>query len=196
VIGGAKRARALASAMVLALTLSHCNNPVLAPMPGEYLGSFVFTGTLVVDAPAGPTTNCLLDGGLLFWPSVANFYAQVSWLPDAGVVFWQIQNGPLRPGTVAGREISVSTLAPAQVSSCGCLGEVTELVSLVAPVVDAGTSTDELVPPVLSWTGYIQDELAPNPSVPLTEICRADAGPGCGLDCTLVYAVVGTPGLP
>jgi len=98
----------------LILLLVACTTSSLPPLPGEYLGSYRFQGSLVVDAPAGPTTNCLLDGGLLFWPSTANFYAQMSWLPDAGVVFWQIQNGPLIKGTFSGAAMSATTLPSAR----------------------------------------------------------------------------------
>jgi hypothetical protein len=178
----------------LLLLLASCTTSSLPPLPGEYLGSYHFQGNLVVDASAGPTTNCLLDGGLLFWPSIANFYAQMSWVPDAGVIFWQIQNGPLIKGTFSGPAVSATTLSPAQVSNCGCVGEVTEIVSLVEVYDDAGTTPPVVTPPALYWAGLIQDELAPNPNLP--PVCEPDAGPGCGLNCQLVYSVLGVPGLP
>jgi hypothetical protein len=173
----------------------------LPPMPGEYLGSYHFTGALVVDALSGPTTNCLLDGGLLFWPSTVDFFAQMSWSPDAGVIYWMIQNGPLVDGGISGGEMTATTLSPAQVSSCACVGEVAETVSLVEGFGDAGFTPSELIVPALYWNGLIQDDLTPTDELASFVFdggisCEADAGPGCGLNCTLVYAVSGAPGLP
>jgi hypothetical protein len=185
--------------MAALIALARCTNS-LPPMPGEYLGSYHFTGSLVVDAPSGPTTNCLLDGGLLFWPSTVDFFAQMSWSPDAGVIYWMIQNGPLVDGGIMGDQITATTLSPAQVSSCGCVGEVAETVTLLETWGD-GTSPSEITSPALYWNGLIQDLLTPTNE--LTQIvfdgglsCEPDAGPGCGLNCQLVYTVSGYPGLP
>jgi hypothetical protein len=188
--------------LLLAVTLlASCTNNSLPPMPGEYLGSYHFTGSLVVDATSGPTTTCLLDGGLLFWPSSVDFFAQVSWSPDAGVVYWMLQNGPTIDGGISGSEITATTISPAQVSSCACVGQVAETVSLLQVFGDAGGSPTVLDPPVLYWAGLIEDVLTP--TYQLTSFvfdggvnCDPDAGPGCGLDCVLVYAVYGYPGLP
>jgi hypothetical protein len=197
------RARDSRPALVVlaALIVTGCTPTSLPPMPGEYLGSYHFNGYLVVDAPSGPTTNCLLDGGLLFWPSTVDFFAQMSWLPDAGVIFWMIQNGPLIDGGFSGAEITATTVSPAQVSSCACVGEVAETVTLLESYGDGGGSPPDLTAPALYWNGLIQDLLTPTNE--LTTIvfdgglsCNADAGPGCGLDCELVYAVSGYPGLP
>ena len=144
------------------------------------------SASLVVDAPVGPTTNCLLDGGLLFWPSTVDFFAQMSWSPDSGVIYWMIQNGPLVDGGISGAEMTATTLSPAQVSSCACVGEVAETVALVEGFGDAGGTPLDLTVPALYWNGLIQDVLTPTNE--LTSFvfdgglsCDADAGPGCGL---------------
>jgi hypothetical protein len=166
----------------------------LPVLPGQSFGFYQFTGQLVVDPAAPMTTTCLLDGGLIFWPSVVQFNAQVSWLPDAGVVFWQIQDGPLLPGTFAGPEITVTSVSAAQVSGCGCVGEDTETVTLAQVAQDGGGTTEMLSYPVSGWVGEVVDQLVPTSIY--APVCEPDAGPGCGLNCQLVYAVVGTPGLP
>jgi hypothetical protein len=184
-----------ARAVGVLLLVAGCTTSLPA-MPGQYFGSYVFKGQLVVDPRAPQTTTCLLDGGVIFWPSVVQFSAQVSWLPDAGVVYWQIQNGPLRPGTFSGAAITVSTDSAAQVSGCGCAGTVTETVTLSQVDRDSGSAPPELTYPVAGWAGGVVDQLAPMPSIPGFNVCEPDAGPGCGLNCQLVYAVLGTPGLP
>jgi hypothetical protein len=172
----------------------------LPPMPGEYLGCYHFTGSLVVDAPSGPTTTCLLDGGLLFWPSTADFFAQMSWVPDAGVVYWMVINAPIVDGGFVGPEITATSVSPAQVSSCACVGEVSETVTLVQTLGDSGVAPPAITVPALYWNGLIQDVLTPRNNLASFGIdggaCVPDAGPGCGLDCVLVYSVSGVPGLP
>jgi hypothetical protein len=174
--------------------LAGCTTTSLPALPGQSFGSYLFTGQLVVDPAAPQTTTCLLDGGVIFWPSVIHFSAQVSWLPDAGKIFWQIQNGPLVPGSFSGATISATTIAAAPVSGCGCTGTVTETVTLTQVGGDGGTEASMLSYPVVGWAGDVVDQL--QPSFPGFVVCEPDAGAGCGLNCQLVYAVAGTPGLP
>jgi hypothetical protein len=187
--------------LLLVASIAGCTNTSLPPMPGEYLGSYHFIGSMVVDAPSGPSTNCLLDGGLLYWPSTVDFFAQMSWVPDAGIFYWMIQNGPLVDGGFSGAEMTATTFSPAQVSSCACVGEVAETVTLLETYGDAGLPPSEITEPALYWSGLIQDVLTPDNELTTYVFdggvsCSADAGPGCGLNCTLVYAVSGSPGLP
>jgi hypothetical protein len=185
------RARAVGALLLVA----GCTTS-LPVLPGQSFGSYLFTGQLIVDPQAPQTTTCLLDGGLIFWPSVVQFSAQLSWVPDAGKIYWQIQNGPLREGTFSGAVITVSSSGAAQVSGCGCAGTVTETVTLSQVSPDSGSAPPVLSYPVVGWAGGVVDQLAPTPSYAGFNVCEPDAGPGCGLNCQLVYAVVGRPGLP
>ncbi len=183
------------------------NTPTL---PGEFLGSFLFTGNLVVGAGAGQVTTCQVaiplpdggtvgsDAGVLFFPTSPQFYAELSLLPDAGEVVWQL-SGTSNPdggtsrqtGLVQGSGFTVVTLTQALVSGCGCTAGLTETITLAAG--DAG-----LVPGLSFLTGTIDDRLYPDAGLAADAgpLCAADAGFGCQLDCDLIYEVTGVPGQP
>ncbi len=96
--------------------------------PGEFLGSFFFSGTLIADAGNGQATSCQVaiplpdggslgsDAGILFFPTSPQFYAELSLLSDAGEVVWQLtgvetqDGGPVREtGLVRGATFTVVT---------------------------------------------------------------------------------------
>jgi hypothetical protein len=172
-----------------ALLFSACTNST-PNLPGTFLGSFQFTGQMVVGGDGGGSTTCQVDGGALTYPSTVQFYAQLSLL-DAGAMVWQLQNATPVEGAVMGNGFSVVTRTLALVSGCNCTADLTETVALSA----AGG----LVSGIGSLTGTIDDRLVPD----------LDAGPYCGsadagledageclLGCDLWYAVSGTPGTP
>jgi hypothetical protein len=183
------------------------NTPTL---PGQFLGSFLFTANLVVEAGPGQVTTCQVaiplpdggvtggDGGVLFFATSPQFYAELSLLADAGQVVLQLtgtfgpDGGPLTDtGSVQGSGFTVVTSTEALVSGCGCTAGLTETISLAAG--DAG-----LVPGLSFLSGTIVDRLEADAGLPLDAgpMCASDAGPGCELGCDLVYVVTGVPGQP
>ena len=164
-------------------------------LPGQFLGSFFFTGNLVSSAGGGLSTTCLIDGGALFFPISPQFYAEVSLLADAGQVVWQPVGPPAQDGgvfraigMVQGSAFTVVTSTQALVSGCDCTASLVETISLSAG--DAG-----LVPGLPTLGGTIDDRLDPNAG-DAGPVCVADAGPGCQLGCDLIYQVTGVPGRP
>ena len=183
------------------------NTPTL---PGEFLGSFLFTATLVEEAGPGQVTTCQVaiplpdggtaggDAGVLFFPTNPQFYAELSLLADAGEVVWQLtgtsssDGGPLTVvGSVRASGFTVVTSTQALVSGCGCTAGLEETISLSAG--DAG-----LAPGLSFLSGTIDDRLDADAGLAADAgpVCASDAGFGCQLGCDLIYEVTGVPGQP
>jgi hypothetical protein len=192
------------------------NTPTL---PGQFLGTFFFTGTLVTDAGGGLVTTCqvaipLPDGGSVqngdgdggadggsigafFFPTSPQFYAQLSLL-DGGEVVWELLGTTaadggalLQMGPAQGGGFTVVTFTQALVSGCDCTAGLTETIALSAG--DGG-----LVPGLSFLGGTIDDRLDPDAglSADAGPVCVSDAGFGCQLGCDLIYVVTGVPGRP
>ena len=171
------------------LLLAACPNS--SPnLPGEFLGSFQFTGTMVTTGDGG--TTCLVDGGALSFPATVQFYAQFSLL-DAGAMIWQLQNALPVQGTLSGNQFTETTDTVALVSGCNCAADLNETVTLQA---DGGFV---LGAPLLF--GLVDDRLDPAAELDAGPVCGSpDAGvpvdAGCGLACDLIYEVSGVPSEP
>ncbi len=158
--------------------------PTPAPvLPGQFLGSFAFTGQMVPGDGDGGGTTCLVDGGALAYPATVQFYAALSLL-DAGALVWQLQNAPAVIASVSGTTFSEVTSTSALVSGCNCTALLVETITLTA---GAG-----LVPGVSLIQGFIDDRLDPNDAADAGAVCGSeDAGggydAGCGLKCDLIY---------
>ncbi|MHB8419215.1 MAG: hypothetical protein ACYDCL_14155 [Myxococcales bacterium] len=199
--------RAAAAAGLLAL--AGCTSPPPPPtLPGSFVGAFQLTATLVPPGEdAGlPQTTCPLDldAGFSAPPSSLTVYAYLSEAADAGGIEWQILGGPAEPGTLTGGAFSVQVESCAPITGCGCVAAVAEQVVLSQRLPDGGPAP-ALSVPVLSLTGWIEDTLSTAAAGCLDagtgqQACSEDAGPGCGLgaggSCSVVYQVVGVPGLP
>ncbi len=215
---GRERLALLGFALALA-----CTVPAPAPnLPGTFIGSFAFSGSLLplgqVAAGANvPETTCLvgLDGGLLTPTESLSFFAYLSEDPDAGTVWWQLisngtflstqcpECGPIQSGVLGRWDLTlgpVTSCAPA--SSCNCVGSVDETVVLWQTLSDGG-ATGSLLLPVVSLSGWIDDRLGAVASAACVDgggtqsnVCSEDAGLGCGLDCDLVYTLTAVPGSP
>jgi hypothetical protein len=200
-----------------------CTVPAPAPnLPGKFVGSFAFSGALLAAGQVGgganfPETTCLvnLDGGLLNPTQTLSFFAYLSEDPDAGRVWWQLVSngtpfssqcpecGPIETGALGPWSLTlgpVSSCVPA--SGCSCVGSVDETVILWQTLSDGG-ATGSLLTPVLSLSGWIDDRLNAVASADCQDaggtgsnVCSADAGLGCGLDCDLVYTLTAVPGEP
>jgi hypothetical protein len=187
-------------ALLLGLLTACPNQPRARPsMPGEFLGSFAFTGTLVgpEGSPGGgPGTTCLLDGGPIAAASSISFYAFLSQEPDSGVIWWFLNGGSgVVDGGLAGSLfwLSVSSSTP-PLAGCGCVGSILEKIQ-GSQVVPGGMNPEGgLDLPVLQLSGRLDDHLAPDPTQ--SPVCSEDAGLGCGLECDLVYALTAVPGQP
>ena len=200
-----------------------CTVPAPAPnLPGTFVGSFAFSGTLLATGQVAgganiPDTTCIVnvDGGLLTPSETLSFYAYLSEDADAGNVWWQLVNngtpfssqcpecGPIQSGVLGPWSLTlgpVSSCVPA--SGCNCVGSVDETVILWQTFSDGGANGD-LVLPVVSFAGWIDDRLGAVASAACADaggeqsgVCSEDAGLGCGLDCDLVYTLTAVPGAP
>jgi len=185
-----KALRAFAGAS-LALVLAGCPNS--APnLPGQFLGSFLFNGTMLAVGDGG--TTCLVDGGALSFPATVQFYARLSLL-DAGAMLWQLQNALPVDGTLADSTFMETTQVVALVSGCNCAASLVETVTLDVP--DGGA----FAPGLATLQGVVDDRLDPASELDAGPVCgSADAGvpvdAGCGLACDLVYQVSGVPAEP
>jgi hypothetical protein len=172
------------------LALTGCPNS--SPnLPGEFLGSFIFTGQMVSGGDGG--TTCLVDGGALSFPASVQFYAQLSLSDGGAVMWWQLENALPVEGAVQGSTFSETTQTVALVSACNCAASLQETVTLTS---DAG-----LVLGLPLLFGVVDDRLDPTPELQSGPVCGSvDAGvpvdAGCGLACDLIYEVSGVPSQP
>lgn len=205
---GVGRGGGLWAALGLALLIAGCPpNPPPPRPPGTFLGSFSFTGQLVLAGQDGgdpqlPATTCELDGGPVTPVSSLAFYASLSEEVDAGTIGWQIDGALPQIGTLAGASFRVVTRSPAPMPNCGCVAEVTETIVGSQLTKDGGALDGAFSVPILTLAGWIDDRLSADPSVDLSQAqnegpaCLPDAGAGCALGCDLVYVLTGVPGQP
>jgi hypothetical protein len=180
-------------------------------MPGQLIGSFAFTGTLIGSdgGPNGePATTCLLDGGPIVVTSTITFWAYLSQDPAAGVIWWDLYRGTgIIDGGLVGSTftLAVPSSTP-ELSGCGlpatgtppaptnCVGKILESVQGWQTLPDGTRPDGGFNLPVLQLAGWLDDRL--DPDLSRTPVCSADAGYGCGLACDLVYGFTGVPGTP